>query len=167
MKSILGFALVLFTAFAAHAGFRAYNGTTDLKVMQGITCSSGVNCVVAKNAQLVISTDGANALRSRQIATGAQTLTSAACGKTIYNTATSVQTLPLAASVLGCRITFVTANASNFDINPNDTDSILVLANAAGDAVRNATLGNSLTIEATAALQWTQISTVGTWTDVN
>lgn len=171
MRRFFGFFIFVFTMFmslAAHAGFRAYNGTTDLKVMQGITCASGVNCTVGKNAQLVIATDGSNALRTRQAATGAQTLTSSACGKTIYNTAASVQTLPLASTVLGCRITFVTANASNFDVNPNNADRILGLTDAIGDAIRNATLGNSVMLEATAALQWSPITApYGTWTDVN
>ena len=170
MRRFFGFftiVITMFMALSAHAGFRAYNGTTDLKVMQGITCSSGVSCSVGKNGQLVMATSGSNSLRTRQAATGAQTLTSSACGKTIYNTAASVQTLPLASSVLGCRITFVTGNASNFDVNPNNADTILVVTNAVGDAIRNATVGNSIQLEATAALQWTQISAIGTWTDVN
>ena len=170
MKSIFGFLLVALTfaflAPEANAGFRAYNGTQDLKVMQGITCASGMDCTVGKNGQLLMATAGSNALRTRVAATTA-TVTASACGKTYYNTAAAVVTLPLASTVLGCRITFVTGNASNFDVNPNNSDTILVVTNAAGDAIRNATVGNSIELEATAALQWTQVSVVGTWTDVN
>lgn len=163
---IATFVMMLFMTLTAHAGFRAYNGATDLKVMQGITCSSGLNCAVAKNGQLLMTTSGSNALRTRQAATGSQTLNATVCGKTVYNTAASVQTLPLASTVLGCRITFVTANASNFDVRANAADQIMAATSGVGRALRNATVGNSIMIEATAANQWSLVTAAyGTWTD--
>ena len=75
--------------------------------------------------------------------------------------------LPEASAALGCRLTFITGNASNFDVNPDNADIILLLANSAGDAIRNATLGNSVTIEAISATEWAQIAVIGTWTDID
>jgi hypothetical protein len=75
--------------------------------------------------------------------------------------------LPEASTVLGCRLTFITGNASNFDVNPDDADQILVETNAAGDAIRNATLGNSITIEAISASQWAPVAVIGTYSDID
>jgi hypothetical protein len=105
-------------------------------------------------------------LKSRVAAT-ATTLTIAQCGATIYNSGAVQIELPEASTALGCRYTFVTANAANFDVNPDNADQILVATNAAGDAIRNATLGNSITIEATSASEWTEVAIIGTWSDIN
>jgi hypothetical protein len=76
--------------------------------------------------------------------------------------------LPEASTAIGVRYTFVTMAAQNFDINPDDADKILGLTDAAGDAIRNATVGNSIVLEAMDATNWAVISTAyGTWTDVN
>lgn len=98
----------------------------------------------------------------------ATTITAAQCGKTFYNAGAVQMELPAgSAGLIGCRLTFITANASNFDLNPGNSDQILVLTNAAGDAVRNATLGNTLVIQYGATNQWYEISAVGTWSDIN
>lgn len=104
---------------------------------------------------------------SKQVAATATTITAAQCGSTFYNTGAVVINLPLASGVLGCKLTFITANASNFDVNPNDLDQILVLTNATGDAIRNATLGNTVTLLAGAALEWFDVAEKGTWSDIN
>ena len=163
---IATFALMLFMTLTAHAGFRAYNGTTDLKVAQGLTCSSGLNCVMnMKTGQLSVSVAGQNALQP-QLSPATSTLTAAACGVTYRNTAATVLTLPLASTVLGCRITFVVGNASNFDVRANAADQILQLTTGVGRAARNATLGSSIMVQATAANQWTVITApYGTWAD--
>lgn len=97
------------------------------------------------------------------------TLTIAQCGSTIVNDSADVLTLPEASTAIGCRYTFITNNASNFDINPADaSDTITLLTNAAGDAIRNATVGNSVTLQAVDATNWSQVGApVGTWSDIN
>lgn len=105
----------------------------------------------------------------QNVVTGSTTaLTAAQCGSTVVNSGAVVQPLPKGTTALkGCRYTFITANASNFDINPDDADQILVSTNAAGDAIRNATLGNSITLELISATQWAPVSIQGTYTDIN
>lgn len=105
-------------------------------------------------------------LQNRILAT-ATTLTAAQCGSTVYNGGAVEIELPEASTVLGCRYTFVTANAANFDIDPDGADQILVQTNAAGDMIRNATLGNTITIEAISASQWAVVGILGTWADAN
>lgn len=117
-----------------------------------------------------VSGDGGDAivgfLKNRVLAT-ATTLTVAQCGSSIYNGGAVQIELPEASTALGCRYTFITANAANFDINPDDADQILVQTNAAGDMIRNATLGNSITIEALSASEWVVVGILGTWADAN
>jgi hypothetical protein len=114
-----------------------------------------------------------------QITSTTTGLTIAQCGSTIINDSADVLTLPEASTALGCRYTFVVANASNLDINPNDgTDQILAFADyagagatispSAGDAIRGATVGMSITVEAVGANAWAVIGGAqGTWADVN
>lgn len=105
---------------------------------------------------------------TRAIQTQQTTLTAAMCGSIVTNSGAVVSTLPEASTVLGCQFTFVTGNASNFDVNPFDgTDQISLLTNAAGDAIRNATVGNSVTLVAVSNDAWHQVSIIGTWSDVN
>lgn len=104
----------------------------------------------------------------KQVAATATTLTAAQCGSTVINSGAVQIELPEASTVLGCRYTFITGNGSNFDVNPDNADQILVLTNAAGDAIRNATLGNSVTIEAISASEWAPVGKEqGTYTDIN
>jgi hypothetical protein len=118
-----------------------------------------------------ITGDGGDALSGflqKQVAATATTITAAQCGSTFINSGAVQMELPEASAVLGCRLTFITGNASNFDINPDDADQILVLTNAVGDAIRNATLGNSIVIEAISASQWAVVGKEqGTWSDIN
>lgn len=104
---------------------------------------------------------------NKLVAATATTITATQCGSTFYNSGAVVINLPEASTAIGCKLTFVTMNASNFDVNPDDADQILVLTNAAGDAIRNATLGNTVVLQAMSASQWVEISAVGTWTDIN
>jgi hypothetical protein len=104
----------------------------------------------------------------KEVAATATTITAAQCGSTFYNSGAVVINLPNgSAGIIGCRLTFITANASNFDVNPGNSDQILVLTNANGDAIRNATLGNTVVLQYGAANQWYEVSAVGTWTDIN
>lgn len=154
----------LFLSITAFAGFGAFNGTTNLGVLANIKCSTGTTCTkVGDKLQITgVSTPAAF------VAATAGTLTAAQCGTTFYNTGAVAVVLPkLSASLLNCTFHFVTMNASNFDIDPNTTDRILILTNTDGDAIRNATVGNNITLKAVSATQWTQTSGVGTYTDIN
>jgi hypothetical protein len=143
-------------------------------------CAAGLACTVSAGKLLVTPTglnatedvagDGGDQLYGflqNRVAATATTLTATQCGSTIYNAGAVEVELPEASTVLGCQFTFITANAANFDIDPDAADQILVQTNAAGDSMRNATLGNTITIEAISASQWAPISVVGTWADNN
>lgn len=166
MKFILGLLfLVTMCTTPAFAGFQGFDQNSSVGLFNKIQCDRGVNCT--KNGdKLKIEADGVGALQNKVTAT-ATTITSSQCGSTFVNGGAVQIELPEASAVIGCRLTFVTANASNFDINPDNADQILVATNAAGDAIRNATLGNSITIEAISASQWAEIAIIGTWTDIN
>lgn len=158
--------LAVMFSFAANAGFEGLNQGTSLKLFDGLDCKAGLTCIREKNKLLVFVT-GQGALEPQVVAT-ATTITSAQCGSTFINSGAVVINLPKSgAGLIGCKLTFITANASNFDVNPNDADQILVQTNALGDAIRNATLGNSITIQAISATQWAPIAVVGTWTDID
>lgn len=130
------------------------------------TLSVGGNLTASGN----IIGDGGDSIYgylNKLVAATATTITASQCGETFYNTGAVVINLPEASGALGCKLTFVTLNASNFDVNPDDADQILVLTNAAGDAIRNATLGNTVVLQSMSASQWVEISAVGTWSDIN
>lgn len=125
-------------------------------------------------AKFTLSTAGAVTLTSTlagylapQVAATATTITAAQCGSTFSNSGAVQMELPEASTVIGCTLTFVTLNASNFDINPDNADQILTETDAVGDAMRNATVGNSITIRAVSASQWAVIAVNGTWSDIN
>lgn len=75
--------------------------------------------------------------------------------------------LPEASTVIGKSFTFCVTAAQNLDVNPADGDTILGLTNAAGDAIRNATLGGSITLTVLDAANIVATAYQGTWTDVN
>ncbi len=117
--------------------------------------------------------DGGDALSgflNKQVAATATTITAAQCGSSFINTGAVAMNLPEASTVLGCRLTFIVGNASNFDINPDDADIILPFSSitpSAGDSVRSATLGVSVTLEAISASQWAVVAGNGAYTDIN
>ena len=164
MKMFLLVLMGFMFSMSAHAGFRAYNGTTDLGIFQSVKCSTGTTCTKVGDKLNVVSTHNS---ANTQVAAVTGTLTAAQCGYTFYNTATATVTLPLASTVLGCSYTFITMNASNFVIDANAADQILVSTNAVGDSITNATLGNVIILRAAAANKWAPISIQGTWTDTN
>lgn len=81
--------------------------------------------------------------------------------------APAVWNLPEASTAIGAAFTFVVGTAQNLDINPDDADTILIATNAAGDALRCATAGSTVTLLAIDATNWVVIAEKGTWTDVN
>ena len=107
-------------------------------------------------------------LLQSQVASTTTTLTAAQCKSTIVNDSADVVSLPEASTVLGCRYTFIVGNVSNFDINPDNADQIMLLTDAAGDAIRADAIGESVTLEAISASAWAPVGAEkGTWTDVN
>ena len=116
--------------------------------------------------------DGALALTTLTITADAdgKTIAAAEAGDLQTNTGAvggGVWNLPEASTVIG-KIFYVGVTvAQNLDINPDDADQILGLTNAAGDAIRNATVGNSITLIAGDATNWIAMGPYGTWTDVD
>lgn len=90
-------------------------------------------------------------------------------GGTLTNTGASGATvLTLPAPVVGMRFRVFLTVAQDVDINPADGTTILVLANASGDAISSAaTIGNSIELVALSTTTWAAFATSGTWTDVN
>lgn len=77
-----------------------------------------------------------------------------------------VLTLPDA--VQGMSVMVILTAAQDVDINPQDGEKILILTDAAGDAVSSdATVGSSLTLIAVSATEWMPVGQNGTWTDAN
>ena len=95
-----------------------------------------------------------------------KTVTADADGKTVSVTESgTIQTntgavgggvwnLPEASTAIGMEITFVVTVAQNLDINPGDADIILEATNAAGDALRSATIGDTITLLCIDATNW-------------
>jgi hypothetical protein len=151
------------------------NGTTTLQTHTSAGAVTMVGGITGDGGDAVVG------FIQNQVASTTTTLTIAQCGSTIVSDSADVVTLPEASTALGCRYTFVCGFAGNFDVNPNDgTDAInspfeiidtgtsSAITPAAGDAVRCATIGESMTLEAVEADLWVQIGpALGTWTDVN
>jgi hypothetical protein len=177
-------ALTLWAMFAVttHAAVPWFNAS-DVQVASPtkIKCDTGLTCVMSSGKLLISPTslvatgsvvgDGGDPLYGflqNQIAATATTITAAQCGSTFYNTGAVVINLPNgSAGLLGCRLTFITLNATNFDINPGNSDQIVLLTDAAGDAIRNATVGNFVTLQYAATNKWIDVGHVGTFTDIN
>ena len=196
MKFTMAFLIAVVMSITAHASVRAFNSSgLDLGIFTDVMCSANLSCSQSSGKLLIdmpsssslsltggISGDGGDSIvgfKQNQITSTTTTLTIAQCGSTIVNNSADVVTLPEASTALGCRFTFVVANASNLDINPFDaTDLILPFADyagagatispSAGDAIRGATVGMSIVLEAVGADAWAVISGAqGTWADVN
>lgn len=159
-------AILLITLFcgSALAGFQGFNGSSDLGVMNQLACGDGISCVKVKG-KMTMAADTFGQL-GNIIAATAGTLTAAQCGSSFVNSGAVALVLPLASGVIGCKYTFITLNASNFDVDPNAANTIFALTNAAGDAIRNATVGNSVTLQAVTG-GWAAVAIYGTWTDIN
>lgn len=175
-KFLVVFVMALF-ATTTQAGVQAYQDSTNLGIYSKLKCGTDMKC--ANDAgKMKISTVGG--MRS-QVASTTTSITSAQCGSTFVNDSADVMTLPEASTVLGCRLSFACANASNFDVNPADasdqiglvnvvtgTNTAVVLAPSAGDAIRCAAVGATVTLEAVGANLWVVIGAAnGVWTDVD
>lgn len=184
---------IAFFAITATAAVQVNSNTPEnLGVHNRIVCGTNVDCTKGADGLTMdlestlslttvtisgdltasgsITGDGGDELvgyLKNQVAATATTITAAQCGSTFINGGAVQMELPEASTVLGCRLTFIVGNATNFDVNPDDADQILVETDAVGDAMRNATLGNSIVIEAISASQWAPVGTIGTWSDIN
>lgn len=120
-------------------------------------------------SKMTLSTSGELAgYRSPVVAATATTITAAQCGSTFLSSGAVEMELPEASTVVGCTLTFVVGNASNFTIDPDAADIIVLLTNAAGDSLIADAVGETLQIRAVSASQWVTVSSpYGTWTDSN
>lgn len=164
MKLLSVFLTTLLFSTMAFAGFRAWNQDTSIGLYNALKCDSSIKCA-RDGSKMQISLVGASAVSVT--ATSGSTLTSAQCGSYFLNSGATTVNLPDAGTVLGCVYRFVTAQAVSFIVNPDNADTILVLTNAAGDSITNATLGNTVSLLAWSASAWSVIGEKGTWSDTN
>jgi hypothetical protein len=164
LLSVFMFCLIAFMT-PSFAGFEGMNQGASLKLFSRVNCGAGVVCSRAKD-KFTVAHSGVGFLHTRVLAS-ATTITASQCGATFYNAGAIEIELPEASAVIGCRLTFVTLNAAAFDVDPDAADQILVQTNAAGDKISNATLGNTITLQAVSASQWVVVGILGTWTDAN
>lgn len=167
------------------AAVRVHNSAgTALGVYSDVKFGNGlaVSQVAGKAQASVTSGDGTTTLagfRNPSYSVSGD-LTVAQCGNTISNDGAVGSTngpidlfnLPtISSSVVGCRYTFVVGMPSSggqqLQVNPQTANTILLLTNAAGDAISADAPGESVTLEAILP-GWVPVGAVqGTWTDIN
>lgn len=101
----------------------------------------------------------------KQVLATATTITAAQCGSTFINSGAVRIVLPAASGVVGCRLSFIVANASNFDVSGGAGDQITVVAPTNGHAARNSTVGDSISVQAYASGLWAVVGIQGSWSD--
>jgi hypothetical protein len=121
-----------------------------------------------------LGTDSLSGFLQKQVASTSVSITAVQCGSTFVSNSADVMVLPEASTVLGCRLTFISGTADDFDVNPADgTDQIgpisvtTAIAPAAGDAIRITDIGSAVVLEAVGANLWAVVSSNGAVTDVN
>jgi len=165
-KYLISLMFTLLFTVSSHAGFEALNQGVSLDIFNRIDCTTGMSCSKLKDKLIITST--AVGVVNTIVAASTTTLTSAQCGSTIVYGATFVVSLPEASTVIGCRYTFVVNAVANMDINPDDADTILLLTNAAGDAIRADAVGETIVLEAINATSWVTVGAEkGTWSDID
>jgi len=164
MKLLIGILTIMFFTTFAHAGFEGINDSTSLKIFNKIQCDVGMTC--SRGAKGVFNMD-VDVLKV-QVTASATSLTAADCGSTIVGGGAFQLELPEASTVLGCRFTFIVNAVAALTVNPDDADQIVLLTDAAGDAISANAIGESITIEAVSAVNWAPVGAEkGTWADVN
>ena len=78
-------------------------------------------------------------------ATNPYAVTCAMSGTIFYNSQAVEFDLPDASTCPGAEFTFVVEHASNLDIDPDASDTVIGLCNAAGDKVQSAAIGDTIT----------------------
>jgi len=150
-------------------------GDDDLFVEGTIEVDAAARFDGAITANSTITGDGGDAfggfLKTVTNDADGKTLTIAESGTVQTNSGAvggGIWNLPEASTAIGMYFTFAVSATQNLDINPDAADQILGLTNAAGDAIRNATAGSTITLLAIDATNWVTVGTAyGTWSDVN
>lgn len=112
---------------------------------------------IKSHRKIVNDTDGA-------------TLAAADVGGQVYTNTGSAGsiTFNLPAAVAGMHVTVIASAANAITINPDDSDKILVLTNATGDATSSdGSQGACVTLVAVDTTNWMVVSQIGTWADSN
>ena len=163
MKTFLMSLFLVFATSIAMAGVELKSNGKSLGPVISLDCGPSMTCTKDTNSRGYIKLNAALA----PVAATATTITAAQCGSTFVNSGAVLMNLPKASTVQGCTLTFAVLNATNFDVNPDNADTILTLTNAAGDSIRNATVGSTVTIRAVGTTSWAVVGINGTWTDNN
>ena len=156
------------------AAFTFGGSSTTEDLVLTIPASTSTEATVTSTSGITSLNFSAIQVRDTKVITADidnEAMTASSMGRIWTNTGDAngtVFTLPEASTVLGQSVTFIVLVAQNLDVNPNDgTDQIMGLTNAAGDAVRCATIGCTLTLTAAAANVWAVTGSYGTWADVD
>ncbi len=149
-------------------GLGSAPGTTD-----AIRIDENQDVTFIQNV-LGLGTDSLSGFLQKQVASTSVSITAAQCGSTFVSNSADVMVLPEASTVLGCRLTFVSGTADDFDINPADGTDVIgpisvtaAIAPSAGDAIRITDIGSAVVLEAVGANLWAVVSSNGAVTDVN
>ncbi len=162
MRSLI-MVLITVLCIPAFAGFQGFNGDSDLDIFNKLKCDAGMTCSKVGD-KFEMDVDHLEP----QVAATATTITSDQCGSTFVSGGAVEMDLPEASTVLGCRLTFIVGDATNFTVDPDDADQIVLLTDAAGDSLIADAVGESLVIEAISASEWAPVGAEkGTWTDSN
>jgi hypothetical protein len=97
-----------------------------------------------------------------------KTITAADCAGSIITNASAAGDVEydLPAAQVGMVITFFVVTANKMKIDPNGTDQIMVLTNAAGDFLESdAVIGSYITLKCLVANKWYKTDYAGTWTE--
>ena len=131
-------------------------------------------CLLDGSQNLTAAWDAGNyaisALVTVTAHTGTGNITAAECrgGVTTNTGASGGITITLPDAQIGMAIIVVLTVAQDVDIDVQAGEQILVLTDAAGDAISSdSTIGSSVTLIAISATQWMPVGQNGTWTDVN
>ena len=154
---------------ADFAVFEDENGTDMIQfndggaiVMEGSLTVSGAQIVGDGATEMVGVTKDV-------VTTGAvanYAVTAAMSGTIFLNSQATIYDLPV--DPTGCEFTFVVANASNMQLDPNVNDIISYIGCAAGDKLLSATVGDTISIVGVSATTWYVTAVVGgdgDWTD--
>lgn len=142
--------------------------TIDGGAIGGTTPAAGTFTTIAGDS--VTATGDVSGTRTVIVSTATFSASAAQVkGSVICNTGDGdAQVISLPPAAAGMWFTVVLTAAQDVDINPDTADQILVLTNAAGDAISSAAaIGNTITLVAVDSTNWIALTSSGTWSDVN
>jgi len=172
-----GTAMLSTLATNAPDAANAVTGASNGLVFEGATANDFETTITATDptADRTVTIPDKNVTLESAI----KTVTADANGKTIGAAETGdvqscggagVWNLPEASTCVGCIFHFVVTAAQNVDVNPDDGDQIIGLTNAAGDAVRCAAIGGTLSllvVDNTNIAAFASYCPGGAWADIN